>query len=96
MNNHRGRSVALGTTVVTMSQKRVTQAKLDLLLAAARELEDKPYDQDAQTAALGAARAWARAERETRAPSTQRALDRDTLAAESAADDPSRPQGGDR
>jgi hypothetical protein len=87
----------LGTAPLSnLSKQKLLAAKLDLLLAAARELEARPYDPEAQTAALGAARSWARAERESRAPITRRAIDRDTLAAESLPDDPKPPAGGDR
>lgn len=75
------RSAALGSTVITASTKRVRDARMDFLKAAARELEGDPCNAEKATAVLGAARAWAKAERDAMNPNTRHALERDTLAA---------------
>lgn len=75
------RSSAGTPRVDTLGRNKLRDAKLDWLKLAAREYEAKPYDEDAKTAVLGAARAWAKAEREARGPQTQRALEEDAAAA---------------
>jgi hypothetical protein len=71
-----------GARVGTMTKHKFRDAKLDLLKQAARELEDKPYDESLQAALMGAARAWAKAEREAIGPQTRSALDRDAARAQ--------------
>lgn len=87
--NRAGRSYEQGASfsgsarISTIGKNKLRDARLDWLKEAARQLEERPYDGELQTALMGAARAWAKAERDALDPQARRALERDRQAAAS-------------